>query len=338
MSRYIALTLGPITRVISLAKTTRGMWAASYLFSYLAKQIIKPFKDRKPFLLPFLDSNIFSDNYKGAGVFPDRYIFQSEEGDFDKLAATIENVVGELAQRIAPKDSVSAKTMLMQYLKFYFFQTDREEGDSDLDLVKRCEDQLALLEQHDSFIPSIPPNKHYLSSFLNSETLAPMRFMLDDAGIKERFKSIVNITTGNDGLGYTVDTSALKPYECYIAIVSADGDSMGKAFAKADNSNELSRKLFNFNVKAIDAIDQYGGQPVFIGGDDLFFFAPVYNLGKGSIFRLLNQLDDSFHSELGENSPATLSFGVSITFYKYPMYEAVKLSQQLLDKANGSIA
>lgn len=337
MSRYIALTLGPITRVISLAKTTRGMWAASYLFSYLAKQIIKPFKDRKPFLLPFLDSNIFSDNYKGAGVFPDRYIFQSEEGDFDKLAATIENVVGELAQRIAPKDSVSAKTMLMQYLKFYFFQTDREEGDSDLDLVKRCEDQLALLEQHDSFIPSIPPNKHYLSSFLNSETLAPMRFMLDDAGIKERFKSIVNITTGNDGLGYTVDTSALKPYECYIAIVSADGDSMGKAFAKADNSNELSRKLFNFNVKAIDAIDQYGGQPVFIGGDDLFFFAPVYNLGKGSIFRLLNQLDDSFHSELGENSPATLSFGVSITFYKYPMYEAVKLSQQLLDKAKGKV-
>ena len=62
MDTCIALTLGPITRVISLAQTTRGMWAASYLFSYLAKHIIEPFKGRR-FLLPYLEDNLFSSKY-----------------------------------------------------------------------------------------------------------------------------------------------------------------------------------------------------------------------------------------------------------------------------------
>ena len=37
---YIGITLGPIERIIGYAKSTRAIWAASYLFSFLSKHII----------------------------------------------------------------------------------------------------------------------------------------------------------------------------------------------------------------------------------------------------------------------------------------------------------
>ena len=340
-NNYIALTFGPITRVISLANTTRGMWAASYLFSYLAKEIIRPFTGRV-FLLPYISDDLyFKDKEKnevitfdGAGVFPDRYIFEANDDDFELLAQKAEEVIEKLAKRIAPNDVDSATLMLKQYLKVYFFKAQKKDSEDDRAFVKRCEGQLALLEQHDSFIPTIPQNKHYLSKIINSEKLSPMRFLLEDAGIG-KFKSIVNISTGDDGLGYKVIPEKLKSYEKYIAIVYADGDSMGEAFSTVKESNELSRKLFEFNKAAIASIKDFDAQPVYIGGDDLFFFAPIYNPSRGSVFTLLDTLDQSFHSALGENSPATLSFGVSITYFKYPMSEAVKLSKELLFKAKG---
>ena len=40
--KYIAITLGPITRTIEMAESTKELWAASYFFSYLAKKIVEP--------------------------------------------------------------------------------------------------------------------------------------------------------------------------------------------------------------------------------------------------------------------------------------------------------
>ena len=39
--KYIAITLGPITRTIEMAESTKELWAASYFFSYLAKEIVE---------------------------------------------------------------------------------------------------------------------------------------------------------------------------------------------------------------------------------------------------------------------------------------------------------
>lgn len=332
MSNYIAITFGPITRVISLARTTRGMWAASYLFSYLAKQIIVAFKTR-PFILPYMDDSFFSEKFNGAGVFPDRYIFESQSGDFDRLADKAEEAIKNMAGEIAPNDKDNASQMLKQYLKVYFFETSRGDNEDERIFVERCEKQLALLEQNDSLIPSIPQSERYLSQFINSKKLQPMEFLMKDADIG-KFSSIVNISSGDDGYGK--EELPVFPYQRYIAIVYADGDSMGKAFAQAASSSDLSRSLFEFNKKAIQAINEFEGQPVFIGGDDLFFFAPVYSPAtRTSVFSLLNSLDQAFRSTTGDSCPATLSFGVSITYIKYPMSEAVRLSRELLSKAKG---
>lgn len=337
MSKYISITIGPITRVISMAQTTRGMWAASYLFSYLAKEIIRPFKDRV-FLLPLVNEETYSLKFAGAGIFPDRYIFESKDGDFESLKAHIDEVFSKIASIISESQTENVediKIFLKHTFKVYFFEQERGNTEERA-FIEQCERTLGLLEEQDTFVPTIADGKDYLSELINGN-MAGMRFLMDDAGIGERFKSIVEISFENNTFfSYNKEDQNLrKPYERYIAIVYADGDSMTEALAKVKTSN-LSEALFDFNKKAIDIINDFDGQPVFVGGDDLFFFAPIFHNGK-SVFRLLQNLDDSFHHALRNKKidGPTLSFGVSVTYYKYPMSEAVILSQKLLKKAKG---
>ncbi|MBK7787003.1 MAG: hypothetical protein IPJ54_00160 [Saprospiraceae bacterium] len=120
---------------------------------------------------------------------------------------------------------------------------------------------------------------------------------------------------------------------------------------------KFSSALFDFALAATDEIKKYGGKAVYVGGDDVLFFAPVAvfneNLNEGngglsSIFGLLSALDQKFekylinHPDLKElykeggklhgNVPS-MSYGVSITYSKYPLNEARDTAYALLQKA-----
>lgn len=333
--KYIALTLGPITRTIDMADNTRSLWAASYLFSYIGKQIIMPFKDRK-FLLPYISDDMFENTYRGAGVFPDRYIFGAEDGDFDTLSKHVGEVINNLAESISKEtkyDKGEIKNFLKKYLKVYFF-----EKDFDIDDKKRikesCEKSLSLLEMQDSIVSKEHDSKLFLNRLFERVTGS---FLAKDAGIQSGFPTIVKVSSGDN-----IEMPE-QPYQRYVAVVKADGDSMGKAFENAADANILSQALFEFNKIAVETIHAYNGLPVYIGGDDLLFFAPVYTTvkrkdieKKASLFSLLKELDDAFHGCIKttqlETHP-TLSFGVSITYFKYPMFEALNLADSLLSKA-----
>ena len=333
--KYIALTLGPITRTIEMAENTRSLWAASYLFSYLGKKIIEPFMDRS-FLLPYICKEMFEKNFKGAGVFPDRYIFKAEEGDFDKLSEHVKDVLNKLAGTIGEKincDEKEIEEYLKKYFKVYFFEKEFDTN-NEKEIKKSCEKSLALLEQQDSIVPMVNDNRQFLNKLFDR---VPGSFLAKDAGLGEGFKTIVNISSGED-----IETPK-HPYQRYIAVVKADGDSMGDAFKATSDANKLSEALFEFNKKAVDIIrDNYKGLPVFIGGDDLLFFAPIYSK-NGSVFSLLQSLDTEFHNIISEKADLkerdkhpTMSFGVSISYYKYPMFEALELADKLLAKAKAA--
>ena len=338
--KYIALTLGPITRTIEMAENTRSLWAASYLFSYLGKKIIEPFKDRS-FLLPYISSKkeegMFTDRFQGAGVFPDRYIFEAKDGDFDKLSKHVGDVIRDIATEInriinpVGKDEVNQiETYLKRYLKVYFLEKDYKIADNKT-VKDECEKSLSLLEMQDSIVPKVNDEELFLNRFFDR---VPGSFLATDAGLGERFPTIVQISSGDN-----VEIPQ-HPYQRYVAVVKADGDSMGKAFKKTNDANALSKALFEFNKKAVEIIrNDYDGLPVYIGGDDLLFFAPIYTK-KGSVFSLLLNLDTAFHDSIIENTDLknqeehpTLSFGVSISYYKYPMFEALELADKLLTKA-----
>ncbi|MFK1861157.1 type III-B CRISPR-associated protein Cas10/Cmr2 [Bacteroides fragilis] len=48
--KYIAITLGPITRTIEMAESTKELWAASYFFSYLAKKNSRTIREKESYL------------------------------------------------------------------------------------------------------------------------------------------------------------------------------------------------------------------------------------------------------------------------------------------------
>lgn len=158
----------------------------------------------------------------------------------------------------------------------------------------------------------------------------------------------------------------IKSYHKYICVVQADGDNMGKTFSHKDladtETSVISAKLVEFGKNASAKIYQYGGLPIYAGGDDLLFLAPVVGktmknveISEGktetyskNIFDLLKDIDECFEpvkkevteyrtndgeplkDDKGNAIIPSMSFGVSITYYKFPLYEALASARHLL--------
>lgn len=367
---YIAITFGPISRVASYAEDTKGIWASSYLFSYIAKHVIKSFNGKRTFLLPTLNKEMDDPGIiQGAGVYPDRYVFESTEGDFKTLCESVKNMYEDLAENISDvikKDVKDIEAYLKRTIKIYAFQKSFEVED----VVKECEDRLSYMECQDLYPQKEPIN--YLQLFFEK---VKDSFLVDDGfGLAYRdrlFETIIECSavelntdsywTGvrnksqrfsskalisESKLTSTENDGIVKPYHKYIVFVKADGDNMTDTInglkAKGESAMTLSEALFEYNKAAINMISGYGGRALFLGGDDLLFFAPVRN-GEKTIFTLLSGIEEKFETILRTKMPddsiplPTLSFGVSISYYKHPMFEAYKKAEDLLDLAKSDI-
>lgn len=125
-----------------------------------------------------------------------------------------------------------------------------------------------------------------------------------------------------------------KPRHKYFCIVQADGDNIGKAIQQLNDVEQygkFSETLANYGKEAAEIIDEYGGKPVYIGGDDLLFLAPVRS-AKGSVFDLMHALDQKFPKD-DLHPTASLSFGLNIVYYKFPLFEAISDAYGILKKA-----
>lgn len=388
---YISITLGPITRAIDLADSTKELWAASYFFSYLAKQLIEPFRERH-FLLPLVNDDRMWEPHGGAGLFPDRYIFESKVGDFEELKRREDKVLLKVATDILSviKSEYSYSEIykyLKSYLKIYFFEKEFNTENSK-EIIPECERYMNLIEMQDSFPEQ--EKKNFLSLLFRNVNGIPKfneekiitgfngTFLSKDAFGKlntRLFESVIEISAtelseqvkdGYRTFCYNIEQEQeskkkvglidkqdeflnqenICPYHKYIAIVKADGDSIGAVVEAMPSScgtdNRLSKALLDFNVAVVETINTYRGKTVYIGGDDLLFFAPVYCDGK-TIFELISEIDvcfknclknelkDYIETQGGKFVSPTLSFGLSITYYKFPMFEALEAAGDLLE-------
>lgn len=124
---------------------------------------------------------------------------------------------------------------------------------------------------------------------------------------------------------------------------------MGKIVSALETNKvkTLSESLLEYGSDVCKLIKQYGGLPIYAGGDDLLFIAPVVSYidpskPTSTIFDLLANIDkrytevDTIIGTLGRplNLHTSISYGLSISYYKYPLYEALKSARELLfDKA-----
>ncbi|MCW1735724.1 type III-B CRISPR-associated protein Cas10/Cmr2 [Anaerorudis cellulosivorans] len=154
-----------------------------------------------------------------------------------------------------------------------------------------------------------------------------------------------------------------RPYHEYVAVVEADGDNIGETIRvigeDTDQIQSFSEALFNFSKEATRKISDYGGKPVYSGGDDLLFFAPIASMVDNnrnitptlkSIFGLLEEIDDVFARNIVENEKLkdlykkdddgnakvkepSLSFGISVSHNRFPLNESRDTAHCLLRKA-----
>jgi len=120
-----------------------------------------------------------------------------------------------------------------------------------------------------------------------------------------------------------------KDYFKYFAILQADGDNLGKTL-KQLNENEiekLSKKLLEFSEKAERIIKDYEGYPIYIGGDDILALTPVAVNKEDRNFKNVFNLAKELHNKYNEilyGYKTTLSIGINIVYYKFPLSIALR--------------
>jgi len=399
---YTAVAIGPVYKTMSQARRTRHLWGASYLFSFIMKQLIKKLLDNKAIaetdiLLPYSTAALREGKEgHGTGLFPDRLIMETP--DKEKLRIAILDAEAGIINDITAKAGNQHYGFFRNYFRIYTvqftlpapasMQFDEPSGNNNIVMVaNRLLDSAELKEKYCSDISDIdwqtiidalngkdflykdafgPVRSDYQFPYLLEIATADFRRANTDLHEKLVREIIKDETEGEQEIFLnTLEQKASEPvrpfgnlqikaYHKYIAVVQADGDSIGATIGHIGNDKamiqEFSKALSDFAIEATKAIKRFGGKPVYIGGDDLLFFAPVAMNNNenmvATIFDLIQRLDLLFEEKLVQHdklkllyngkSPLTkptLSYGVSVTFTKYPLNEARESAYELMKKA-----
>ena len=290
--KYIALTIGPIYKTLQNAKKPKELFSSSYIFSYIMREIIKNFKDRE-FITPYIKKEkVFDENLK-VGLFHDRFIFKSIENDIYKLKSVIDEVLKDISYKLSiPYENTK------DYLQINYIEKELDNSAN------------PILE----LTPYLDTKELFISTCQSDDFANALK---REKGDKDNF-----LTNGKE----IQDDIKKLCYKNYYAIVHADGDKMGEVISKKENIEEVSKLLFEYALKSTDLISNYGGQTIYAGGDDLMFIAPTISKDRTkTIFNLCEEISQEFKIDC-----ATLSFGVSVNYHKFPLYEAVNNSANLL--------
>ena len=345
-----------------------GSYFFSFFMKEVIKKLLKKGIKEDDIVAPYVEESIFKEK-NGVGLFHDRLIVKGdiEEKLKEAINEVIKEIEKEsdkkitkkflenyLQIHIVKKEASNPLLEINPYLDVaeLFFKTQKAPKNELLEFI-RNNLRNSFLEK-DAFdknrFESLPEialscvikNKDFIRKKLRKYDDKEEE-VFNDSEIKEKLPKNAN-------------------YYKYIALVQADGDNMGRVIedigSDEEKLKEFSKTLFKFCKEATEKVESFGGRMIYAGGDDLFFFAPVLYTEKHTIFQLCEDLerDECTEEEVEfeekntifqlcedlsrdfneriekldlENKP-TLSFGVGITYYKFPLYEARENAVNLL--------
>lgn len=369
MPNYTAITIGPISDTMALTSSPAGLWGTSYLFSWTAKALILSLlNDGVPadaFVAPYFQAYQEAGTYqirlydpnkleeasyqvcadmqaKGVGLFHDRVIFQSDEisDALEKVRSAQEKVMEALAGKLNKNNLTE---WLTGYIRIYAAEAEVEAGQSPLMVLG---DLLSAMELEPHF--QTKQGRNDLLDLFENDAIKKLplvteldRWMLYTNNTKNKIRDIEHIAAQG-----VAKESITKKYQQYYAILKSDGDSMSSMLDGMDNPEQIraySRQCLKFCADAAKMILDFGGMPIYAGGDDLLALVPVMGKGQTSVLALVNQLRELFNqsfadarskhkSDDGRKLP-TISFGVSVQYKKSPLYEALEQSDTMLRTA-----
>ena len=164
--------------------------------------------------------------------------------------------------------------------------------------------------------------------------------------LKEKYEKLFRLLLENDEQDIFTDKSIktdLKDYHKYIALVTADGDNLGEASKNCNSPQELSECLSQFGKQVYNISKQeFHAEPIYIGGDDLFCMLPMVTKNKTgivSVFDYIKMLNELYNNLVSEKvTGTTLSIGVVIAYYKFPLNIALEKMYKQLNEKSKSIA
>lgn len=373
--KYTAINIGPIIGTLSMARKPRELWSASYLFSFLMECIIKEIKKEEKTTIISPASIAEVDNlYKEVGLYPDRVF----------IAGLNESQVKRVCENaLAVFSGITG--IGTEYVNIMHVSVESENGIGIIQKLNRLLDCVELVNR-----PVTEAERGKVMELIQKKSVSPL-FRYATEGKTWNVQTLAEIATyqcstleksktweqlcsemrktdkdqdktqgnGEDEFYRQIKLtfkSEYRSYYKYICVVQADGDNMGKIVSSLKNAEveKLSSALLAYGSEASRLIKLYGGMPIYAGGDDLLFIAPVVSTkenaakGMGNIFELLATIDCLYQSKVDavmgngqgkigrpkdkddKEIHTTISYGLSISYYKYPLYEALTSARELL--------
>lgn len=406
---YLALTIGPMSRTLHATRSTRAIWSASYLFSWIMRQLVEKLRDEKDvhFISPFNGrsngTDFCDDTPRGVGLFHDRIIIEADSPQMENLNKHIESTINDLVKKLKLQDDEvkDIKIYLNNYLQFHKIELENTNFTEISNLLDTIECQSAFVQQETQ--PYLTDFFEFLAkgeynAFIKEQFVVDGRFpstpeiATADLAITqpEKYENAIKVLRENEEALYSkthekrliekrrlelrqheidaqikfyneiAQCQAARHRHKYMAIVLADGDNMGKLIQsiqayyekndpekpQSERFKGFSAQLMVFTAQASEEIKKFGGTPIYAGGDDLLFFSPLVGKEGKSFLTLLSGIDTLFNQYIAENEEfskffdfkingedtkkPSMSYGVSITYYKFPLGETHEQATNLL--------
>lgn len=327
MAEYIAVTIGPIFDTLSLTSSPVALWAGSYFFSLLSRNICAQLVSRgvapEEIISPFYEEgNPLMTRRDGVGMFHDRVIFSARAMDLDGFRTIRAAAIRETALAFDLDPEYMERYCMVAAVAFQGTNPILDSANqlNNLELARPFVDR----EEQSSLLRLFTGDRFSKNSVLHD---APVMKQLTDFRLKKEnggFRSLQDIT--RTGRGY-------KKYQ-YYAILRSDGDNMGKIIASLSGDGEIrqfSRDCMSYCAEVADAVSAFGGVTIYSGGDDLLAILPCANAAGQTPFHFIKEANGIFarHFEkYGKNT--SLSFGLTMAYNKFPLYETLDDSAALL--------
>lgn len=329
--KYSAINIGPIISTLGMARKPRELWAASFLFSHLMKCIYAEAEKAKAVIIspakPKEDKN-------KVGVYPDRIYFKNDVNIKNVISDAVWSFYSDLHG--AKQDRAKSPD-----LSYFNLMSASCEAVKDSEAIYQLNQQLDVLELCNYATDGDAANTIY--NIISEKKDSPL-FDIADGKFIKKVKAIDKIANAQREEHSDVKE---KSHHRYFCVVQADGDNVGKTVSHTGLANgkvlEISQELVQFGLDATKLIEDFGGLPIYAGGDDLLFIAPVIGKDGTHIFKLLDDIENKafkgvkdvvdvlgLKDDKGNEIKASLSFGVSISYFKYPLYEALESARNLL--------
>lgn len=349
--KYVGVTIGPIFKTIKLAISPVGLWFASGFFSEYTRRLCSKLTNQVSgisIFSPYFDG---SNQYDGIGKYHDRILFSCPELSQEELQTIIDEIKVSMVDLLELDGFSDAdkKDFLSDYLQISFciFEQEELEGKNLVFSLNNALDALELMtvshqNQPINFFEKIfvgkdgSRNSFIKDSKLFKDITSGDNFLWNKN--EGRFRSIEDIAQGNQ-----------KNSIPYFAIVNSDGDKVGKLLKsicfdeetalpldeQVEKIKDFSRCCLDYSAQAAKIVNDCGGMTIYAGGDDLLFLSPVE-----SILSLSEILQATFKQSFGsskyisneeiEKLAVSLSFGASVHYVKFPLYETLEEASNLM--------